>query len=1099
MRLSFICLLVLVVLPASCRTLEPDQVERLTPGHAISIRVRPEHAGSLRLDLTGLEAASILLETSAPNIDYRVISDEGDAILSGSISTSGWAAIPFAAAGFRQAHLQLSTQIPIEDLPGVRVRAELRSISLASLVAQDRAAHLLAKAQSMRRSLSGEEVGLAISKLRQAAALWRDCGDLEAEALALGGAAESEMALSRYAEARRSLAQGMRLVAGDDYLRGWLMHLDANIHLDLWEGQGATRSAQDELRLAERDGDSGLIALAHADLAGALFWTDFPHARPIAQQAHAEAEAAGVPEALGLEGKWMGWIEEADEHYLRALRVLDESELYFRRAGDARAEVGAAVELAAAVTIHGDRYSALIKFEALEPMTRRMGNRVLHGLLLGNIGDALVHLGKPRLATSYYRKADTAYMGTDFRFGRLSNHLSQCEANLSWSDDAMEECRIAAALAREIGNPSYIGESLLDLGLVERKAGRGAAAFRYLTDAVESSRMASDLRQEASERLQLGELFVGTHKQKEALEELLQAEQLSGPVTDPASLLEAQYAVARWYMQDSQYEKASAELKPALEKVEATRRSVASSSLQASYFAAERKCYELGVELQMREFRHDPAGSGDARALELSEQSHARGLLDVLGARTSEAKIVRSDLERERMNSKITLSKAFDHRLKLLVEGGSRRDFEASSAELAQALVEMERADETSHPGISDDAPRAAPMSANEIEEATRNSGTAYFEYELGPERSYLWVIRNGELKSYELAARDQLERLIKEWRSLAAGTGRFEPGANARLPFVSARLSCALLANAVKSDMTRLLIVPDGNLAMVPFTALPENGCSHALGEPLVAAHEVIQAPSLSIFLSRKTQKDEAHYRGALAIVADAVFDAADSRLAVRKRPGSQISSRDRATSESVVPLARLVNTGYEAAAIEDTVRRSTGKDQVFVALGMDANVDTVLNPAMRDYRIWHLATHGIYDESMPEFSGLVLSQIARDRSPRSGFLKAYDIASLDVRADLVVLNACDSGAGEAVSGEGVMGLSYAFLHAGARQVISTLWSVDDAKSKDLMVAFYKDLMRNGGDAAAALRHAQLALMRQHNASDPYYWAGFELTSVGR
>jgi len=64
---------------------------------------------------------------------------------------------------------------------------------------------------------------------------------------------------------------------------------------------------------------------------------------------------------------------------------------------------------------------------------------------------------------------------------------------------------------------------------------------------------------------------------------------------------------------------------------------------------------------------------------------------------------------------------------------------------------------------------------------------------------------------------------------------------------------------------------------------------------------------------------------------------------------------------------------------------------------------------------------------------------------------------------------------------------------------VISTLWSVDDAKSKDLMVAFYKDLMRNGGDAAAALRHAQLALMRQHNASDPYYWAGFELTSVGR
>jgi CHAT domain-containing protein len=159
---------------------------------------------------------------------------------------------------------------------------------------------------------------------------------------------------------------------------------------------------------------------------------------------------------------------------------------------------------------------------------------------------------------------------------------------------------------------------------------------------------------------------------------------------------------------------------------------------------------------------------------------------------------------------------------------------------------------------------------------------------------------------------------------------------------------------------------------------------------------------------------------------------------------------------------------------------------------------VDTVLSPAMRQYRVWHLATHGVYDETMPEVSGLIFSLVAPDGGPRFGFLKAHDIAQLNVPAELVVLSACESAAGENVNGEGVMGLSYAFLHAGAKQVISSLWGVDDAKSKDLMVAFYREYTRNGRNAAQALRQSQLAAMRQPGNSAPYYWAGFELNSVG-
>jgi CHAT domain-containing protein len=262
---------------------------------------------------------------------------------------------------------------------------------------------------------------------------------------------------------------------------------------------------------------------------------------------------------------------------------------------------------------------------------------------------------------------------------------------------------------------------------------------------------------------------------------------------------------------------------------------------------------------------------------------------------------------------------------------------------------------------------------------------------------------------------------------------------------------------------------------------------------------HEITLTPSLSIFLSRKLRAEKQQFQGEVAIVADPVFDAADPRAATLKPGGSKRGLHPAAALDTPAPLPRLLNAGYEASAIQEAVRKAAGNDQVLLAQGFDASVETVLSPAMRNYRIWHLATHGVYDETMPEFSGLVFSLVGPDGSPRFGFLKAHDIARLNVPAELVVLSACDSAEGENLSGEGVMGLSYSFLRAGAKQVVSTLWSVDDAKSRELMIAFYKELMLNGGNAAAALRQSQLTVMRQPHSFAPYYWAGFELTSLGQ
>ena len=458
-------------------------------------------------------------------------------------------------------------------------------------------------------------------------------------------------------------------------------------------------------------------------------------------------------------------------------------------------------------------------------------------------------------------------------------------------------------------------------------------------------------------------------------------------------------------------------------------------------------------------------------------------------ATTDRASLMRSNMEVDR---------AFNRRLKLLVEGSAKRDLESSAAQLTQALSDLERSEGKAHADASNAPKPAPPMSAAEIEVASLSSGIAFFEYSLGAERSYLWVIDRGKRKSYVLPSRERLEWMVKRWRTLASRQERLEADSGTQFQLLSASLSCALLGNAVEAHMTRIVIVPDGNLVTLPFAALPENGCSNRLGEPLVVAHEITLTPSLTVFLSRKTPAEHRSFQGEVAIVADPVFDRADPRIARLKAGKLTPVVHSAATMGNPVVLPRLLNAGYEASAIQETVRRAVGKDKVFLAQGFDASVETVLSPEMQNYRIWHLSTHGFYDEAVPEFSGLVLSTLGPDGSARSGFLKAHDISSLGVSADLVVLSACDSATGQNLSGEGMMGLSYSFLRAGAKQVVSTLWSVDDAKSRELMVAFYAELMQNGGNAAAALRQSQLTVMHRRHSSAPYYWAGFELASIG-
>ena len=133
------------------------------------------------------------------------------------------------------------------------------------------------------------------------------------------------------------------------------------------------------------------------------------------------------------------------------------------------------------------------------------------------------------------------------------------------------------------------------------------------------------------------------------------------------------------------------------------------------------------------------------------------------------------------------------------------------------------------------------------------------------------------------------------------------------------------------------------------------------------------------------------------------------------------------------------------------------------------------------------HFASHGIYDSATPLFSSLKLTRDAAN----DGNLTANEVFSLNLKASLVMMSACQTGLGKLTTGDEIIGLNRAFIYAGAPSIISTLWRVNDAASAMLVKRFYRNL--NNNDIAESLRLAQMAVKEYY--PHPAYWSGFGLT----
>ena len=156
-------------------------------------------------------------------------------------------------------------------------------------------------------------------------------------------------------------------------------------------------------------------------------------------------------------------------------------------------------------------------------------------------------------------------------------------------------------------------------------------------------------------------------------------------------------------------------------------------------------------------------------------------------------------------------------------------------------------------------------------------------------------------------------------------------------------------------------------------------------------------------------------------------------------------------------------------------------------------------MDPALSQYKIIHIAAHGVLNSKHPELSAILLSMIDEQGRPVDGLLQLHEIYNLKLPAELVVLSACETGVGKQIRGEGLIALTRGFMYAGAVRVVASLWKVDDAATAALMAQFYKEMFANGKRPAEALKEAQISISKQKRWRDPYYWAGFVLQGEWR
>jgi CHAT domain-containing protein len=626
-------------------------------------------------------------------------------------------------------------------------------------------------------------------------------------------------------------------------------------------------------------------------------------------------------------------------------------------------------------------------------------------------------------------------------------------------------------LAKTTQNKALLATALVGTGDVMLRRNRFTLAQAEYRKAFDAAQAAANPYEEALALGRLAKITTAKGDLDEALDLHAQAQALedqSGAIEDVAR---TQYLRARIYLAKRDPQNALGLIEKTVAIIEQQRLRIAKFESRAQYFAWVHEYYAFYIRVLMALDRIDPGRKYATRAFQASERSKVRALLDEL--------------------TKVPEAVNCDNPLMQTTQP------EAMSASAKPEDVPP------SPPSDTD----AGVWSVEQIQAEMEAANATLVEFAIGEEQSVAWLLDGQRISAFQLGHGAEIRRRVARFRQAMEP---LEPGDNEspeeflrrrdtqrRAIQRQSREIGHMLFGAMPLPIgKRLIIVPDGALQYLPFASL-----AMASGTPLVEYCELAMLPSAAALPAlRNNANDRPAPRDEVVVIADPVYERqrlpapqpgriggyAPASAALVRSPELTRALRDLHKAETIPSLP-----GSRLEALN--IQKILGPSHTRLALGFDASRDAVLRGVLSQARVVHFATHGILDAKQPENSGLVLSLFMPAGLAQDGYLRVNDINRLKLSADLVVLSSCESGLGKDLGSEGIIGLPHAFLQAGARRVIASLWKVDDEAAAALMTSFYQAL-KGGSSPAAALGQAQRRLRRNPRFQDPYFWAAFFL-----
>jgi len=625
----------------------------------------------------------------------------------------------------------------------------------------------------------------------------------------------------------------------------------------------------------------------------------------------------------------------------------------------------------------------------------------------------------------------------------------------------------------ELGDENQIQGALGNLGAAYRNLGDTERASQMFEQAEEHAARLGNIRDRLKWHMNVGDVYFDGAKFDLARQFYKQGLQLARGINSKDDITHAILSLGLLSLAVEKPEEASSFAKQALTMAQGTgSRPDMTDAIAIQMQAAAMRGDGVRAEQLLREVEADPKSELPmkwASELAMAQMYESKGEIAAAQVEYSGAlstfECARSQVtsESSRLPFMANGSKVYDNYLHFLVKQDKENDAlvaadQSRARTLAQGLGGAECKDKT-----------FAPVALNPTAVA-KKAGATILYYWLGEKQSYLWAITPDKVTMFTLPAEGKINPLVERYREVLRGSqDPLEEGLRANRTGVA--LYSMLLAPAeevIRAGARRpVMILADGALSELNFETLVVPG--NADGEKAhywIEDETVISAPSLAMLATAKPVRGDSKR---LLLLGDAVSPDKDfPELPFAAQEMKEIEKHFVAGDEAVFARQQATSAAY-------------------------------LTSGPRQYAYIHFVTHGLASRADPLDSAIILSRAPRGalgKTVDEGSFKLYarEIMKLPIDARLVTISACNGSGARRFVGEGLVGLSWAFLKAGAHNAIGALWEVSDASTPRLMDTLYQGL-GEGQTPAEALRRAKLGLLHSTgNYRKPFYWAPFQL-----